>query len=123
MMNLQIIGHLGADCESKNENGREYVQFRVAHSRKFTSKTTGEIKEETTWVTCFMNGRQEKLTPFLRKGSCVFCQGEPTLRVYDSEKARCKVAGISINVRTLELVGGQKKQEEEQRHDDEEKPF
>ena len=33
-------------------------------------------------------------------------QGSSSLRIYDSAKDHCKKAGIQINVRTLELLGG-----------------
>lgn len=105
MLQLQVIGNLGVDAELKTENGREYVQFRVAHSEKFTNRHQ-QVEKRTTWVTCFMEGNGGKLLPYLKQGAKVYVSGAMSLRVYTSEKARGYVAGASVNVRSIELCGG-----------------
>lgn len=105
MLQLQVIGNLGADAELKTENGREYVQFRVAHSEKFTNRQQ-QVEKRTTWVTCFLEGNGGKLLPYLKQGAKVYVTGAMSLRVYSSEQTRSYQAGASINVRTVELCGG-----------------
>lgn len=105
-MNYQIIcGNLGADAELKNENGSEFIKFNVADTRRWKTQE-GLEKEETSWVSCIMNGRQENLMPYLKKGTKVLCFGQCSTRVYSSEKLRRMVAGMNLRVDRLELVGG-----------------
>lgn len=106
-MNYQIIcGNLGADAEFKNEQGHEFVKFNVADTRKWTGSDNVE-HEETTWVSCIINGKAENLMPYLKKGVKVLVMGQSSVRVYSSEKFRRMVAGINLRVDRLELVGGQ----------------
>ena len=101
---LIVIGNLGSNAEYRNENGNEYIKFNVAESRRWQSQD-GKEHEETIWNSCIMHGKNEKLMPFLTKGSKVCVVGRASTRVYSSEKERRMVAGISINVDRLELVG------------------
>lgn len=103
MLQTTIIGHLGNDAECKSYNGKEFTSFRVAHSEKWTD-TDGKTHEQTTWVDCVMNGKPAVL-PYLKKGTMVFCSGNTALRVYSSPKDKCMKAGLTINVRTCELIG------------------
>lgn len=98
-----VIGHLGADAEVKNTQGREFAVFRVADTNRWTDDA-GMAHEETTWVDCIMNGRP-KVLDFLKKGQQVYVSGTQTLRVYSSAKDRCMKAGVQINVRQIELLG------------------
>ena len=103
MLQTTIIGHLGNDSECKAYNGKEFTTFRVAHSEKWQD-ADGKTHEQTTWVDCVMNGKPAVL-PYLTKGTLVYCSGSTALRVYTSPKDKCMKAGLTINVRTCELVG------------------
>lgn len=104
MLQTTIIGFLGADAESKVYNGKEFITFRVSHSDRWKSED-GVTHEQTTWVDCVINGKSS-VFPYLKKGTQVLCQGSTSLRVYSSPKDKCMKAGLSINVRICELVGG-----------------
>lgn len=104
MLQVTCIGHLGSDAEFKQSNGREFTTFRVAHTDKWTDDA-GQVHENTTWVDCIMNGKPNVIE-YLRKGQMVFISGSCTLRVYSSAKDRCMKAGMQINVRQVELLGG-----------------
>lgn len=104
MMTLSLIGYLGADAEIKEENGSRYLQFRVSSNRNYTDAAGNKI-EHTDWVSCFLRGSFERVAPFLRRGQRVFVSGQPSFRAYSSEKARAWVAGVSLSVRDLELIG------------------
>ena len=99
-----VIGHLGSDAEFKNENGREFTTFRVANTDKWTDQS-GQVHEETTWVDCIMNGKPG-VFDYLKRGTQVYVSGSGKLRVYSSAKERCMKAGITIQVRSVELLGG-----------------
>lgn len=103
MLQTTIIGHIGNDAECKEYNGKEFTTFRVAHSEKWTD-ADGTTHEQTTWVDCVMNGKPAVL-PYLTKGTLVYCSGSTELRVYSSPKDKCMKAGLTIKVRTCELIG------------------
>lgn len=98
-----LIGHLGSDAECQVSNGREFVTFRVAHTNRWTDDA-GTSHEETTWVDCIMNGNPT-VTKYLKKGQLVYIAGSQSLRVYSSKKDRCMKAGLTINVKQVELLG------------------
>lgn len=104
MLQSTLIGHLGADAEVKNANGREFTTFRVAHTDKWTDES-GTVHESTIWIDCILNGRPNVIE-YLKKGQCVFVQGSVVLRVYSSAKDRCMKAGMTINAYRVELIGG-----------------
>lgn len=109
MFNVSIIGNLGADAQVLNSNGKEYLQFRVAHTDKL-KKADGSVQETTVWASCFLVGGSN-LLQYLKRGTKVYCTGNARLDVYSSKKTRRMEAGLTINVIQLELCGG--KQEEE----------
>lgn len=104
MLQAIVCGYLGADAVTKNENGREFTSFRVAHSDRWTD-ANGNPQESTTWVDVILNGRP-KVTEFLKAGTLVYVSGHTRLRCYSSEKARGFVAGMTISAVHIELLGG-----------------
>lgn len=104
MLQVYVIGHLGADASIKEANGKEFTSFRIGHTDKWTDDA-GQVHEQTTWVDCIINGKANVL-PYLKKGQQVFVSGSISLRVYSSKTDRCMKAGMSVNVRTIELLGG-----------------
>jgi len=69
---IQIMGHLGADAESRfTPNGQKVTNLRVAT----TSRKGG--KEETVWYKVTIWGdRFDKMLPYLKKGSGLVIVGE-----------------------------------------------
>ena len=111
MIQMEIIGNLGANAEVVSTNGTSFVSFRVAENRSVNGK------ESTTWVECTMNTCSEKLLQYLVKGQCVFARGLPRFRIFDSAKYHCKMVGVTLMVNELQLVGAQPKQEEQPEND------
>lgn len=103
MLKTTLIGYLGADAEVKNQNGKEFTTMRIAHTSKWTDQS-GTVHEETIWVDCIMNG-SSAVNEYLKKGQLVFVEGSTSLRVYSSAKDRCMKAGLTINVKSIELLG------------------
>lgn len=104
MLQTTVIGYLGSDAEYHNENGKEFSVFRVADTNRWED-ASGVKHEETTWVDCILRGKPAVL-PYLKKGTQVYAAGSTTLRVYSSAKDRCMKAGLTINVKQVELLGG-----------------
>ena len=104
MLTTSCIGHLGGDAVCKSANGKEFTTFRIAHTSRWTD-ANGTTNEETCWIDCVMQGKPNVIE-FLKKGQLVYVSGSTSLRVYSSQKDRCMKAGLTINVRQLELLGG-----------------
>lgn len=105
MLQVNLVGALGADAEKRTANGHEFVSFNVASSERFT-KADGSTAEETTWVSCTLNGDGGKLLQYLRRGTTIYVSGRARTRVYSSPKERRMVAGLNLMVDSIELVGG-----------------
>lgn len=108
MLDLTIIGNLGADAVVKAANGCSFISFRVAHTDAWTDGN-GVEHSETSWVDCAMNfraGEQPRIFCYLKKGQRVYVRGPLSLRTYSSKKDRCIKAGAQCAVRQIELLGG-----------------
>lgn len=99
-----VIGNVGADAQVQSKDGREFVTFRVAHNEVWNDQA-GVQHSNTIWIDCIMNGHP-KVTEFLKAGTQVAVVGTTTLRTYSSEKRRAIVAGASIRVESVQLIGG-----------------
>lgn len=105
MLQLHLIGHLGADAEIKEANGRKFVSFRVAHTERFRD-AAGNQKERTQWVSCALNGDGGELFKYLLRGTQVFVSGDMSLGIASSQIQRSMVATCNLHVRNIELIGG-----------------
>lgn len=107
MFRIEVIGNLGADCEVRNEGGRKFYTFKVAHSETWADNN-GTQHERTIWVSCIMNETLgAAVSKFLTRGRKVYVRGRGDLRTYSSKIDRCIKAGASISVDELELIGSQ----------------
>lgn len=97
-MQLQIIGNLGADAVEKEINGKKYISMRVA------STTKKGQQERTTWVS-IMYYFNERLLPYLKKGTQVFASGEMNVGTYTNRDGVTQV-DVSLWANVLQLVGG-----------------
>ncbi len=104
MIKLQIIGHLGKDCIVKEVNGKNVINFSVAHSEKFKD-ATGTPKERTTWVECAFWTDRTAIAPYLVKGQLVFAEGSPEADGY-LNKENQPAATLRMRVRDVQLLGG-----------------
>lgn len=102
MLQVSAIGHIGGDAQVQSANGREFITFRIAHTDRWTDDA-GQVHESTIWVDCIMNGKPAVFN-YLKRGTQVYVSGSCSLRVYSSAKDRCMKAGLTINVRQVELL-------------------
>ncbi len=105
MLQLIIVGNLGADAVVKEANGKKFVSFNVAHTERWTDDQ-GVIHDTTQWVGCALSGDGGNLLQYLRKGTMIYAIGRVKTRVYSSETARGFVAGLDLSVQHIELIGG-----------------
>lgn len=104
MIKLQIVGHLGKDCIVKEVNGKNVINFSVAHSEKFKD-STGTQRERTTWVECAYWTDRTAIAPYLMKGQLVYAEGSPEADGY-LNKENQPSATLRMRVRDIQLLGG-----------------
>lgn len=107
MLKVEVIGNIGGDATVKKDGGREFVQFSVASTRRYTN-SEGNAVDQTDWISCFYHSADSKVVPFLKAGTRVFVRGSGELRLFSSAKERRMKAGLSVNVQEIELLGGQR---------------
>ena len=104
MIKLQVIGHLGKDCTTNVVNGKNVINFSVAHSERYKD-ATGNQKEKTTWVDCAYWTDRTAIAPYLKKGQLVYVEGTPEARGYTKNDG---TQGTSLTMRivSVQLLGG-----------------
>jgi single-strand DNA-binding protein len=104
MIKLQIIGNLGKDCVVNTVNGKNVINFTVAHTEKYKD-SQGVNQEKTTWVDCAYWTDRTAVSPYLTKGKQVFVEGTPELRTFTRQDGTSG-ASLSLRVREVQLLGG-----------------
>jgi single-strand DNA-binding protein len=104
MIKLQIIGNLGKDCVVNTVNGKNVINFTVAHTEKFKD-SQGNQQEKTTWVDCAYWTDRTAISPYLTKGKQVFAEGTPEVRTFTRQDGTAG-ASLSLRVREVQLLGG-----------------
>jgi single-strand DNA-binding protein len=109
MIKLQVIGNLGKDCIVNTVNGKNVINFSIAHTEKFKD-AQGTPKERTTWVECAYWTDRTGIVPYLKKGTQVYAEGTPELRSYTTQDGR---QGTSLNLRIMnvQLLGSRNNNE------------
>lgn len=118
MVNIEIIGNIGADAKVVNYNGTQFVSFNVCDNRKVNEH------EVSMWYGCNVNKCNENLFKYLKKGQQVFVRGIPRYRIFDSALHRCKCVAVDVLVNDIQLIGAAPKQEqnEQETKEDGEEP-
>lgn len=103
MIKLQVIGHLGKDCVTNTVNGKNVINFSVAHTEKFKD-AQGNQKDKTIWVECAYWTDRTAIAPYLRKGTQVYAEGTPELRTYPKNDGTTG-ASLILRVVNVQLLG------------------
>ena len=74
---VQLIGHLNADPECKESNGKTVAKFSIATGNEWLDKSTDEKQKTTEWhkVVCF-NQLAAIVNCYLKKGARVYISGK-----------------------------------------------
>src|SRR6476660_1537954 len=104
MIKMQVIGNLGKDCIVNTVNGKNVINFTVAHTEKYRD-SQGNNQEKTTWVDCAYWTDRTALAPYLQKGKQVYVEGTPEVRTFTRNDGTAG-ASLSLRVREIQLVGG-----------------
>lgn len=97
MIKLQAIGNLGKDCVTNTVNGKNVINFSVAHTQSFGEK-------KTIWVECAYWTERTGIVPYLKKGQKVYVDGTPELRQYTTSDGK-PGASLMLRVSSIELLG------------------
>ena len=104
MIKLQVIGNLGKDCLTNVVNGKNVINFNVAHTEKFRDQQ-GNQKDKTIWVECAYWTDRTAVPPYLTKGKTVYVEGQPEVRTYTTSDGR-QGASLTLRVSNVQLIGG-----------------
>jgi single-strand DNA-binding protein len=104
MIKLQIVGNLGKDCITKEINGKNVINFSVAHTERYKD-AQGNQKERTTWVECAYWTDRTAVAQYLKKGKMVYAEGAPEADAY-MNKDNQAAATLRMRVQNLQLLGG-----------------
>ncbi|MCU7550242.1 single-stranded DNA-binding protein [Chitinophagaceae bacterium LB-8] len=104
MIKMQVIGNLGKDCVVNTVNGKNVINFTIAHTEKFKD-SQGNSQERTTWVDCAYWTDRTSLSPYLTRGKQVFVEGTPEVRSFTRQDGTSG-ASLSLRVREVQLLGG-----------------
>lgn len=98
MVNINVIGRLGADAELINGKNGQFASFRLAvDDRKNGEKTT-------SWFRVTLNGdRAGKLVEYLTKGKLVNVIGTESVGTYQSKDGTTQVSR-DISASNIEFV-------------------
>ncbi|HEX7844706.1 MAG TPA: single-stranded DNA-binding protein [Chitinophagaceae bacterium] len=104
MIKMQVIGNLGKDCVVNTVNGKNVINFTIAHTEKYRD-SQGNNQEKTTWVDCAYWTDRTALAQYLTKGKQVFVEGQPEVRSFTRQDGTAG-ASLSLRVREVQLLGG-----------------
>lgn len=103
MIKMQVIGNLGKDCIVNTVNGKNVINFTVAHTEKYKD-SQGNNQEKTTWVDAAYWTDRTAIAPYLTKGTQVFVEGTPEVRSFQRNDGTAG-ASLSLRVREVQLLG------------------
>ncbi len=103
MIKMQVIGHLGKDCVVNTVNGKNVINFTVAHSEKYKD-SQGVVQEKTIWVDCAYWTDRTAVAPYLQKGTQVYVEGQPEARSFQRNDGT-PGSSLSLRVREVQLLG------------------
>jgi single-strand DNA-binding protein len=103
MIKLLVIGNLGKDAIVNNVNGKNVINFSVAHTEKYKD-AQGNQKDRTVWVECAYWTDRTAIAPYLKKGTQVYVEGNPDVRTYTTQDGKSG-ASLSLRILSVQLLG------------------
>ncbi len=100
---MQVIGNLGKDCVTNTVNGKNVINFNVAHTERFKD-AQGNQKDKTIWVDCAYWTDRTGIAPYLKKGTQVYVEGAPEVRTYPKNDGTTG-ASLTLRVLSVQLLG------------------
>jgi single-strand DNA-binding protein len=110
-----LVGNLGADPEiRRTQDGQPIANLRIATSKTWRDKATGERRERTEWhrVVIFNENLCRIVEQYLKKGSKVYVEGELQTRKWQDQSGQDRYStevvlqGFGSQLAMLDRVGG-----------------
>ncbi|MDP8264143.1 MAG: single-stranded DNA-binding protein [Candidatus Aceula lacicola] len=104
-----LIGNLTKDPELRyTPNGVGVVNLRVAVNRKYRDRASGDLKEETCFITVTAWDKQaEACNQYLSKGSPIFVEGTLQSRSWETNDGQ-KRNTIEVRAERVQFLGSSK---------------
>lgn len=103
MIKLQVIGNLGKDAVVNSVNGKNVINFNMAHTERYKD-AQGNQKDRTIWVECAYWTDRTAIAPYLKKGTQIFVEGNPDVRSYTTQEGR-QGASLTLRIQNIQLLG------------------
>ncbi len=103
-----LVGNLGKDPEVRYTSGGQAVaNLRIATSRNWTDKQSGQRKEETEWHDVEVWGKQaEQCGEYLAKGRQVFVEGRLKTDKWQDKQTGQERSKVKVVADTVRFLGG-----------------
>ncbi|MFA6378718.1 MAG: single-stranded DNA-binding protein [Candidatus Omnitrophota bacterium] len=104
-----LIGNLTKDPELRyTPNGIAVVNLRIAVNRRFRDRASGELKEDTCFITVTAWDKQaEACNQYLKKGSPIFVEGTLQSRSWETTDHQ-KRSTIEVRAERVQFLGSSK---------------
>ena len=101
-----IVGNLGKDPETRySPNGGAICNVRIATTRNWKDKATGEKKEETEWHSVVFYDRLAEIAgEYLKKGRSVYVEGRLKTRKWQDKEGQDRYT-TEIIAAEMQLLG------------------
>jgi single-strand DNA-binding protein len=101
-----LVGNLGKDPEVRYTTGGQAVaNLRIATSRSWTDKQSGQKKEETEWHDVEVWGKQaEQCGEYLAKGRQVYVEGRLKTDAWDDKQTGQKRSRVKVVADTVRFL-------------------
>ena len=110
MVQIGIIGRLGADATSEDLSGIFVIRFNVCTNVQ-KKQQDGTYSDSPQWYKVSYFCRSTGVLPYLTKGACVFVSGEPLIETYTSKNTGAVICSAQITANKIELIGRRKEGE------------
>ncbi len=102
-----LIGNLGKDPETRfSPNGGAICNVRLATTRSWKDKTSGERKEETEWHSVVFYDRLAEIAgEYLKKGRSVYVEGRLKTRKWPDKDGQDRYT-TEVIANEMQLLGG-----------------
>ncbi|MGC4000565.1 MAG: single-stranded DNA-binding protein [Anaeromyxobacter sp.] len=103
-----LIGNLGKDPEVRYTSGGQAVaNLRIATSRSWTDKQSGQRKEETEWHDVEVWGKQaEQCGEYLAKGRQVYVEGRLKTDKWQDKQSGQERYKVKVVAESVRFLGG-----------------
>jgi len=101
-----IVGNLGKDPETRySPNGGAICNVRIATTRNWKDKTSGEKKEETEWHSVVFYDRLAEIAgEYLKKGRSVYVEGRLKTRKWQDKEGQDRYT-TEVIATEMQLLG------------------